>query len=289
MATCIPRFCCPLLLLAWLSGPVAAQSDFHDYNTRYTGEVGIEAGIAEYYGDLHTDMGLRSAKPAAGIFYRRLFGAYFAAGVHVNFASLGYSDAYNTDTFSHVRNLSFDTNVWDVSLRGTFNFFRFEPGSLTRRFTPYFTIGIGAFHFDPYAWYHNNKYYLQPLGTEGQGSPLYPERKRYSLWSVEVPMGVGLKYNLNKSWNISCGVTYHFTATDYLDDVSTTYAGRAAFPPGFSGKQTIGSILQDRSGVYGNPIGEAGRQRGDSGNRDSIMGIEISLSYLFESYHCPVF
>jgi hypothetical protein len=283
------RFCLLLPVWALLCLGARAQTDFHDYNSRFTGEVGVEGGLAEYYGDLHTTMSLRSAKATAGIFYRRLFNEYLGASVHAHFASLGYSDAYNTDTFRHTRNLSFDTNVWDFSLQGDFNFFRFVPGSLTHRFTPYFTLGVGAFHFDPYAWYHDQKYYLQPLGTEGQGSPLYPKRKPYSLWALEVPMGVGVRYNLNRSWNISCGVTYHFTATDYLDDVSTTYAGGAAFPPGVTGKQTVVSVLQDRSDVYGKPLGEAGRQRGDSGNKDAFMGIEISLSYLFETYSCPVF
>src|SRR5690606_35083346 len=108
---------------------------------------------------------------------------------------LGYSDVYNKDTFQHVRNLSFNTNIWNFSLQGDFNFFRFEPGSLSYRFTPYVTFGIGALHFNPYAYYENKKYYLQPLGTEGQYSPLYPDRKPYNLWTYDIPVGLGFKYN----------------------------------------------------------------------------------------------
>jgi hypothetical protein len=283
------KFFCFLLLLGLASRPGKAQTDFHNYNTRYVGEVGIEAGGAEYFGDLHTTTSLKSMKAAAGIFYRYFFNDYFGASAHIHFAQLGYSDAYNTDSFAHARNLSFDTNIWEFSLQGDFNFFRFEPGSLSYRFTPYFTIGLGAFHFNPYAYYHDQKYDLQPLGTEGQGSPLYPKRKKYSLWSFEVPMGVGIKYNLNAAWNVALGATYHFTGTDYLDDVSTTYAGPAAFPPGPAGKQTMASILQDRSGVYGSPIGEAGRQRGNSQDKDRFLSIEVSISYIFETFHCPVF
>jgi hypothetical protein len=51
----------------------------------------------------------------------------------------------------------------------------------------------------------------------------------------------------------------------------------------------MASILQDRSGVYGSPIGEAGRQRGNSQDKDRFLSIEVSISYLFETYHCPVF
>jgi len=266
-----------------------AQTDFHDYNTRYVGEIGVEGGIAQYFGDLNTQSSFKAIKPLIGIFYRYFFTDYFGVSAHLHFAQLGYSDAYNSDTFEHLRNLSFDTNIWDLSLQGDFNFYRFEPGSLSYRFTPYFTLGLGVFHFNPYTYYQDHKYYLQPLGTEGQDSPLYPDRKKYALWSFQIPMGVGIKYNLNRSWNIAGVITYHFTGTDYLDDVSTTYAGPAAFPPGIDGKQTMSAILQDRSDVYGAPIGQAGRQRGNSRNRDQFIGIEFNLSYLLDSYHCPVF
>ena len=37
-------------------------------------------------------------------------------------------------------------------------------------FTPYVTLGIGAFSYDPYAYLNGEKIYLRPLGTEGQGS-----------------------------------------------------------------------------------------------------------------------
>ena len=35
---------------------------------------------------------------------------------------------------------------------------------------------------------------------------------------------------MNPSMNVGFEVTYRFTTTDYLDDVSTTYAGSATFP-----------------------------------------------------------
>lgn len=282
--------CCLLLLwMALISTGLRAQTDYRDYNTRYVSEVGFGLGTAAYFGDLNTHSSFRAVKPVAGIFYRYFFNTYLGASLHVHFGQLGFSDTYNQDSVQHVRNLSFDTEFWDFSLQGDLNFFRFEPGSLHYRFTPFFTLGIGALHFNPYTYYQDEKYYLQPLGTEGQGSKLYPDRKRYALWALQIPIGVGLKYNLNRSWNISCVATYHYTTTDYLDDVSTTYAGPGAFPAGVNGKATLSSILQDRSGYYGPPIGQAGRQRGNPQNNDQYIGIEISIAYLFDSYRCPLF
>jgi len=285
----IPRISMLVFLALLLSMDLQAQTDFRDYNTRYVGELGLEGGVAHYFGDLNTRSSFQSLKPTAGIFYRYFFTEYFGASAHLHFAQVGFSDYYNKGTYQHTRNLSFDSNIWDFSLQGDLNFFKFEPGSLSYRFTPFFTLGIGALHFNPYTYYQDKKYYLQPLGTEGQGSPLYPDRKPYALWTYEIPMGVGIKYNLNRSWNVAVSATYYFTGTDYLDDVSTTYAGAAAFASGSDGKQTIVSVLQDRSGVYGPPIGIAGRQRGNSRNKDQFIGIEISIAYLLDSYHCPEF
>jgi hypothetical protein len=56
------------------------------------------------------------------------------------------------------------------------------PGEPEFSFTPYITIGGGVFSFDPYAYLRGEKIQLRPLGTEGQGSTLYPDRKQYSSW-----------------------------------------------------------------------------------------------------------
>ena len=107
------------------------------------------------------------------------------------FTQLGYSDVYNTQNeYDHRRNLSFNTNIWELTLQGDFNFFKFIPGEARYRYTPYVTFGIGIFSYDPYAYYQGQKVYLRPLGTEGQGTAAYPGPKTiqhhgilYSLWS----------------------------------------------------------------------------------------------------------
>ena len=109
-----------------------------------------------------------------------------------------------------------------------FNFYRFLPGDPGLNFTPYVTFGAGIFNYDPYAYLADEKYFLRPLGTEGQGSPLYPDRKQYSAMAISVPLGVGVKYSLNERLNIGFEVLHRFTNTDYLDDVSTNYVDQTA-------------------------------------------------------------
>jgi len=252
------------------------------------GEIGITAGAAHYFGDLNPKLRLNRPKIAAGIFARKQFGGYVAVRLSANFAQLGYSDVYNSyNEFMHTRNLSFQTNIWEFAVQGDFNFFKYIPGDIYKRYTPYLTLGIGVFNYDPYAYYQGQKVFLRPLGTEGQGSAAYPGRKPYSSLAVCFPVGVGYKYSLTPDINIGFEIVYRFTTTDYIDDVSSTYAGAAAFPALPNGQPSLAGILQDRSYVYGTPIGVAGRQRGYSNQKDSYVTGQLMISFNLTSYKCP--
>jgi hypothetical protein len=194
------------------------------------GEFGIGLGSAHYFGDLNTRAHLNRPKMAATIFFRKNFSNYISGRIGASFARLGYSDAYNTfNEYMHRRNLSFNTNVWELTLQGDFNFFRFMPGEPGLNFTPYVTFGVGAFSYDPFAYLNGEKFFLRPLNTEGQGSSLYPDRKPYSTMALCVPIGVGIKYSFNERINIGFEILHRFTNTDYLDDVSKTYVDPAVF------------------------------------------------------------
>jgi len=252
------------------------------------GEFGIGVGAAHYFGDLNTRARLNRPKIAAGIFFRKNFGNYIAARIVANYAQLGYSDIYNTQNdFMLKRNLSFNTNVWELSLRGDFNFFRFLPGDPEFNFTPYVSLGLGVFSYDPYAYLQGQKYFLRPLGTEGQGSSLYPDRKPYSSMAICFPVGVGVKYAFNERFNIGLEITHRFTTTDYLDDVSKTYVDPAVFPPLPDGSPSPGMLLSDRSYELGTPIGIKGRQRGVETNKDQFITAMIYFSFNLQSYKCP--
>ena len=252
------------------------------------GEFGIGVGAGHYFGDLNTRAKVNRPKIAAGIFFRKNFGNYIALRVAANFAQLGYSDIYNThNPVMLQRNLSFNTSVWELSVQGDFNFFRFLPGDPEFSFTPYITFGAGVFSYDPYAYLQGQKYYLRPLGTEGQGSAAYPDRKPYSSMAICLPVGAGIKYALNERFNIGFEITHRFTTTDYLDDVSKTYPGAATFPPLPDGSPSPAQLLSDRSYEFGSPIGVKDKQRGISTNKDQYVTALFYLTFNLQSYRCP--
>ncbi|HEY9364927.1 MAG TPA: DUF6089 family protein [Chitinophagaceae bacterium] len=252
------------------------------------GEFGLGLGAAHYFGDLNTRAKLNRPKVAATLFFRKNFGNYIALRVAGTFAQLGYSDTYNThNEYMNRRNLSFNTNVWELALQGDFNFYRFLPGDPDLNFTPYITLGAGIFNYDPYAFLDGDKYYLRALATEGQGSSLYPDRKPYSSMAISVPLGVGVKYSFNERFNIGFEIVHRFTNTDYLDDVSTTYVDPSVFPPMPDGSPSPAMLLSDRSYELGPPIGIKDRQRGNSQQKDQFATAIFYLSFNLQSYKCP--
>lgn len=269
----------------------ASKAQVNEYVQQ--GEFGITAGGAHYFGDLNTRSGINRPKPALGLFFRKQFGNYIGLRISAHYAQIGYSDVYSKNEYQKTRNLSFNSNIWELAVQGDFNFFKFLPNTPDYLFTPYVTLGVGVFSYDPYAYLNDKKEFLRPLGTEGQtANPTYKGRKEYSTMAICIPFGVGIKYNISEKLNISFEVAQRFTNTDYLDDVSTTYAnGKVTFPDGPNGQSSTAFLLQDRSyEIVGknNAIGLVeGRQRGNAKQKDQYVIAEIGISFNISSYRCP--
>lgn len=270
-----------IIVLIFSLNTTKAQYQYLEYVQK--GEVGITVGAAHYFGDLNTRAGLNRPKPSVGLFFRKQFGNYIAARLNAHYAQVGYSDTYSKNDYQKTRNLSFNSNIWELTAQGDFNFFKFIPGTKEFSFTPYVTVGIGAFSYDPYTYLNNEKIFLRPLGTEGQLVG-YKARKQYSPTGICIPIGVGLKFSLSEKINFTMEVTQRLTNTDYLDDVSTTYVGSANFTTG-----STAALLQDRSYEIdpANLLGREGRQRGFSKQRDQYIIAEIGLSFNISTYRCP--
>jgi hypothetical protein len=255
----------------------------------HASEIGIGFGAAHYFGDLNPYEKLNRPKIAMGAFYQYYFNNYISARVMGNFALLGYSDAYSSNPVYRERNLSFNTNIWELTVSGNFHFFNYMPGVAGHNFTPYVSLGAGIFNYNPYAYLNGQKVYLRPLGTEGQNSIGKYEGKKYGPFAIAIPLSLGVKYALNEKWALFAEAGYRFTTTDYLDDVSTVYAGANAFAPGvYKGSAAQAQLalqLQDRSL---NGIGVAGMQRGNntSATDSYIIGL-IGITYNFASCNCP--
>ena len=265
--------------------PLAFSTNAHAQSESVLlGEYGVTIGAAHYFGDLNNRAAINRPKIALGAFFRKQFGNYTAVRVAAHFAQLGYSDQYSQNEYQRRRNLSFNTNIFEFAVRGDFNFFKFIPTDPNHSFTPYATLGVGVFSYDPYAYYNGDKVYLRPLNTEGE--TFYQKRKAYGTMAICIPIGFGVKYAISENVNISFEIAQRFTTTDYIDDVSKTYVGIDKFTSP-NGSSSIAAILQDRSFETGTPIGVEGRQRGFSKQKDQYAIAELGISFNIISYRCP--
>jgi hypothetical protein len=275
------------LLFSLVSGVMAQK----EYGTVQQGEFGFTAGVAHYFGDLNTRAKLNRLKPAVGVFYRKQFNNYLGLRVSAHYAQLGYSDIYSKNSFQNTRNLSFNSDILEFAVHGDFNFLKYIPGDPDFSFTPYVSLGLGIFSYNPYAYLNNKKVFLRPLGTEGQNIKYVGAdgkvRRPYGSTAMCIPIGLGIKYSINSNMNLSFQIAERLTTTDYLDDVSTTYVGADKFPP-LNGQLSTAGLLQDRS--YEKvpvPIGNEGVQRGWSKQKDQYIIFEVGLSFNISSYVCP--
>ncbi len=249
-------------------------------------EMGLSGGGSQYFGDLNDRYGFKTIGLAYGIYARKHISQYISVKLGTYYTKVGYDDKLNQDLYQRTRTLNFKSDIFEASFQAEFNFFRFVTGDPYHRFTPYLTSGIGAFIYNPYTTYKGNTYMLRPLGTEGQFVG-YGDRK-YDDISACIPIGAGFKYWITGGVNLTLEIADRITFTDYLDDVSTAYAGLDRFP--LTPKSPT-YLLQDRSIELdpNTPLGRKGKQRGNSSTKDQYLMCMLSLSWHFTTYRCPNF
>lgn len=249
-------------------------------------EIGLMGGFANYFGDLNYHTSFESVRPMGAVFYRTNFDTRWSLKSSFSYAQLAFDDKLSKNSFNRQRNLHFRTNVLELAAMIELNFLDFNKLKSKNRFSPYFTLGVAMFYFDPQAKINGQWYYLQPLGTEGQNDESYSGNKKYSLFQFAIPIGGGFKYSINKNWNIGIFGELRVTFTDYLDDVGGVYTSPLSLPDGSRG---VAYQLADRSGEVGTRIGEPGRQRMSSTKPDFYMFAGISVSYTIFRMKCPTF
>ncbi|MET6997644.1 DUF6089 family protein [Chitinophaga defluvii] len=263
--------------------------------------VGGLLGISNYNGDLvEKRVDFRYTGPAIGLLARKDINRYLTLRGGFTFGIISAADSTNENKNLVARNLSFKSNVFELSVLGELNFLDIEA----KGFTPYIFAGVAGFGFDPTAKdLQGNRISLRSLGTEGQGLPQYPDRQAYNLIQVAIPFGAGIKVLLNDSWTLGLEVGIRKTFTDYLDDVSTTYVdentllamrGQKAVDMAYRGDEVTGK--GQIPGTY--PLD--GTVRGNPDNKDWYMFSGLTITYRLSSgssggwgrqkaSRCPVF
>ncbi|HEX6334247.1 MAG TPA: DUF6089 family protein [Flavisolibacter sp.] len=255
------------LLYTLLFLPVVASSQNFHFSGRF--------GLAGYQGDLKEhSVTLSQSKLFGSVGARYDLSERFTARSYFSYTTLQADDKKGTATMQQ-RNLNFKTRILDLELTAQYNIFSLNY----RWWTPYVFAGVGAFRFNPYTNdAADNRVFLQPLSTEGQG--FEPGRSKYSRVQISIPLGFGADYALNEDVRVGLEFGYRKLFTDYLDDVSTTYVDPTNL---LAARGATAVDLAWRGDEYnGAPYPESGTIRGNSKNKDAFY--YVALTFTFRHY-----
>ncbi len=227
-------------------------------------ELGIQAGACNYWGDLAPKLVMKETHGTGGVFIRLNFNHSWAWKTEFNSYVVSGSD--KNFSFNSERNLSFTSGIQEFATVFEFNYLKYGPHVLHKKFTSYVYLGIGGFMFNPQTVLNGKTYDLRDYQTEGV---------LYKKFSMAIPFGIGLKYMVSKKIALECQLGFRKTYTDYLDDVSGVYPN---IQKRFSDGGMVSATLTDRSiEKYGVPINKDGYKRGNPGYKDWYMSATVSV------------
>lgn len=212
-----------LFSIIFLCVSLGSSAQFHTAMSR--SELGVMLGGMYYIGDLNRFGHFKGTQPAAGLIYR--YNVHSRLSVRANFAygNVIGDDAWAKDPLLTNRNLNFKSDIFELAAGVEFHYMPFQLGSKRSRGgskkyrgTAYLLAQIAMFRMNPKTMHNGEWIFLQPLGTEGQGTAL-SKRGHYGLFQMSIPLGLGLKLSLGR--RAALGIEYGIrkTFTDYLDDV----------------------------------------------------------------------
>lgn len=262
----------PFLLILVLATHIVFSQRFH---------VGLFGGLAAYNGDLTDKIFPRKVTNGAiGITgnYELTDNIMLRGGF--TYSVVGGADRFSKDAELRARNLAFETSISEFSVVGEYYLLNLYDN----RFSPYAFAGLALYHFNPYAFNGtSDKIYLKPLSTEGQGLAGYPDRKAYSLTQAAIPFGGGVKFAVNDKLHLGVELGFRKLFTDYLDDVSTTYADPADL---LAAKGQLAVDMSYRGDDVGNPVYPVkGAGRGGPNHNDTYYFTGLHLTYRLGGGH----
>jgi len=199
----------------------------HQHNNWSRSELGIMGGASYYIGDLNQKH-FKNSNLAGQLMFRYNINSRLAFRSNFTYAFVeGYDNQSNRDVYKN-RNLSFQSEIYELGAGMEITYFPFEIGNKRYRGTAYLLAELALAKIDPKTNFNGSLVELQPLGTEGQGTSA-SDRGKYSLVQLTVPIGVGFRLTLTDHIGLNGEYGIRFMFSDYLDDVhSNTYADQAA-------------------------------------------------------------
>ena len=248
-------------------------------------DYGLSVGVSNYLGDIGgkektrrdfvADMKMAKTRWNFGGFVRYKIKPKLSLKLALDYLRIEGDDKLSSNPARNARNLNFRNDMFDLGLTGEYFFYENNDLGNTYRFKngfrAYIFAGVGAYYSNPKANYKGEWVPLRPLKTEGVS---------YSPIGLNIPVGLGFYFTFSKKHRIGFEYNYRTTFTDYLDDISGTYASTSGMAPD-------AAALSNRTGELGASVDPnfaknfvPGSKRGDKTHKDSYMTMSLSYSYV---------
>jgi OmpA-OmpF porin, OOP family len=181
-------------------------------------DAGIMGGVAYYNGELHCpDLGIANLRPGGGAYFRYGLNDNFFIRLNGQFGQIEGSDANFEDDWRKLRNFSFNSIYYDGALLlewEPFGKYRYRGvKSFNRMLSPYIHTGIAGIYSKPKTNYN------EPNPVTKQ-SDIGIDKNNTNFLHLGIPVGGGVRYDLNQSWMIGVEGGIRVVLSDYLDGVS---------------------------------------------------------------------
>jgi hypothetical protein len=262
-------------------------SQYYFYNDKYYDknvlvEIGTSLGGMDCFTDLgkHTPV-FKTMTLCGGFFGGIMVQDVWGLRFETTFGKVQAADSLNNGKAgTKLRNLNFTSSIKEFAVIGELHPLMLFDANNAAPLSPYILAGIGWFSFDPQTYYQGRWIDLQTLHTEGEGFAEYPNVHNYKLSQLNIPVGVGVKYELSPIVSLRGEFVYRFLFTDYLDDVSKNYIDPALFAKYLSPANAVlaQALYSRRNEIQPNYITTPGTERGDPHHNDSYYSFNIKLS-----------
>ena len=185
-----------LLILVTALAPLWANvQDEYEYRM----EIGVGAGMVSYEGDFNGSV-VKNMKPSASFILKRVLNPYMALKLDVMYGTLSGSSADVQTWYPEYADnpVDFSNTLVDFGVTYEYNFWPYGTGREYRgakRLTPFVFLGIG--------------------GTYVKAGE--------SVFTANIPLGLGVKYKIGKRLNLGLEWAAHFSLSDKLDGVADPY------------------------------------------------------------------
>ena len=159
-------------------------------------EIGASIGALNYTGDISPGFNFSMFRPGGMVFYRYNISPVVSLRGSVLLGNLHSSEKNLPDPVPHARQAEFSTQLGEFAATVEYNFFNYRPQKEVYRYSPYLTAGIATYGCN---------------GTDGM--------------QISMPLGIGLKYKINRRLNFGAEVVARKTFTDKIDELNSYFIG----------------------------------------------------------------